>query len=82
MFFGKEIKIFEKCLEIHEYSRREADTDSTDILKDLLDGQGDGEDYYAYIENWVFSAGYPLLKVTLREDNITNIAQVTQVSQG
>lgn len=70
------IECFQQC------SRKDAETDGSDILKDLLDGKSDDKDYYAYFENWVFSAGYPLLIVMLDEvENTTSIAKLTQVRQ-
>lgn len=62
-------------------SRKDADTDGTDILKDLLDDINSGDtDYYSYLEKWAFSAGYPLVTVSLEDANDTDTIKLVQVS--
>lgn len=60
--------------------RKDADTNGTDILKDLVEGKNnDDTNYYTYLEKWAFSPGYPLITVTLQDANETDTIKLTQV---
>uniref|UniRef100_V5I8G3 Aminopeptidase N n=1 Tax=Anoplophora glabripennis TaxID=217634 RepID=V5I8G3_ANOGL len=75
---------FKTALQQHLSKRKDADTDGADILKDLLETKSSetrstsDTDYYTYLEKWAFSAGYPLVTVSLTDVNDTDTVKLSQ----